>query len=111
MNTFTARKTGSDFALFVNGSNVPFGFLRDCEVCHIFESEDEELVDYIAGNIEGDMSLSEMLATVRTGYEACNADSAAIYESETFSENAWLRHSERYDAEAQADLELHNALN
>lgn len=38
------------------------------------------------------------------------ADQQKIYEAEAYAEGAWLRHAERYDPEAQHDLELHNAL-
>lgn len=108
MRNFVARREGSDFRLFVDG--VEFGRLADCEVCHIFESDDEELDGYIADRIEGDMSVREMLAEVRAGYEAWDRDQAAIAKAELYAENAWLRHSERYDHEAQADLELHDFL-
>ena len=37
-------------------------------------------------------------------------DDPRIHEAEMAAENAWLRHAERPDPEAQADLELHDFL-
>lgn len=103
-----AKRNGSDFEIFANGSKI--GRLADCEVCHVFQSDDEEIEGYIVHRIEGDMSVREMLAEIRKGYEAFDRDQASIAKAEFDAENAWLRHAERYDAEAQRDLELHDFL-
>lgn len=103
-----ARRQGSDFELFADGFKI--GRLADCEVCHVFESDDEEIEDYIANRIEGDMSVREMLAAVRAGYEAFDRDQASLAKAEAYAESAWLRHAERFDPEAQADLDLHDFL-
>ena len=108
MTNMIAKRNGSDFRLFADGFEI--GRLADCEVCHIFESDDEEIEGYIAHRIEGDMSLTEMLASVRAGYEAFNRDQASLAKAEQDAENGWLRHAERYDHEAQIDLDLHSAL-
>lgn len=94
----TARRIGSDFELFANGSRI--GRLADCEVCHVFTSDDAEMADAINAFIEGDMSPREMLAAVRTGYEQFQADMRAMHAFESSTEDAWLHHSERFDPEA-----------
>ena len=99
MTKFVARRAGSDFRLFADG--IEFGRLADCEVTHVFVSDDEQLAGYI--QIEGDMSIREMLAAVRAGYEACHADRAAEARHEMHCEGAWLRAAE-YDPEAQAEM-------
>lgn len=108
MVDLVARRDGSDLVLFADGFR--FGRLADCEVCHVFESNDEELEGFVAHRIEGDMSVREMLAEVRAGYEAYSAFVQAEAKAEAYAEGAWLRHAERYDPEAQADLALHDFL-
>jgi hypothetical protein len=101
MTKFTAKRDGSDFILKADG--VVFGRLADCEVTHIFVSEDEQLEQFVGHRIEGDMSVREMLAEVRKGYEAYAADLRAEHESEAWAENAWLRAAE-YSPEAYAEM-------
>jgi hypothetical protein len=99
MTKFIARRAGSDFNLFVDG--VQFGRLADCEVAHIFITDDERLAQYV--EIEADYSIREKLAAIRAGYEAYVADIRAEMDFERASESAWLRAAE-YCPEAQADL-------
>lgn len=107
---FTARvvRESGDVLVFKNG--VQFGRLANCEFCHVFESDDEELAERVSDGIEGDMSVREMLAVIRAAYERLDLDREAESAAEHYAENAWLRHAERYDHEAQADLDLHNEL-
>jgi hypothetical protein len=83
---FTARRAGSDFELFCAPSRVPFGKLVDCELCYVFQSDDDRLDDAIAHRLEGDMSLRELLAEVRAGYVAYDAYLAAEAEAERQTE-------------------------
>ena len=104
-----AKRDGSDFDLFADGFKI--GRLSDCEVCHIFQTEDEDLDGYVSHRIEGDMSLGEMLKEVRLGYEAYREFCRLEAQAEARSENAYVRMCEdRYDPEAQRDLELHDFL-
>jgi len=100
-DVFIARRNGSDFDLFVN--NFHFGRLADCECAHVFVSDDEELNYYIGDYIYGDMSIREMLAAIRAGYEAFRAEQLAISDAEIRAENAWLRAAE-YNAEHQDEM-------
>jgi hypothetical protein len=102
MTKFVARRAGSDFNLFADG--VRFGRLVDCEITHVFVSDDERTADYIAHRLEGDMSIREMLAEVRAGYEAMKADDAAEAAHDMACEGAWLRAAE-YDPEALAEMD------
>lgn len=106
MTDFIARRDGSDFLLFADG--IQFGRLADCETTHVFVCEDEQLAQHVY--IEGDYSIREMLAAVRAGYEAYEAEISAEAKSEREAEAAWLHHAELYDHEAQEDLALHDAL-
>jgi hypothetical protein len=101
MVNLTAQRDGSDFIVKADG--VAFGRLADCEGTHVFVSQDEQLAGYIAHRIEGDMSVREMLAEVRKGYEAFAADLRAEHEAEAWAENAWLRAAE-YSPEAYAEM-------
>lgn len=91
---FFAKRVGSDFTLFVRceGYASKIGRLADCEVTHIFESDDEELVDYV--RLEGDMSIREMLVQVRLGYVALQARHTSEAKAEMYAEGAWLRQAE-----------------
>ena len=109
-STLTAkfdRETG-DFNLFDNG--FKFGRLANCECAYVFLSDDEELEGYVVDRIEGGMSVREMLAAVRVGYDAFCKFNSDVSRAEQAAENAWLHHAERYDPEAQQDLRLHDSL-
>lgn len=108
MDMIAKRTEENSFEIFADGYKI--GILSNCEVAHIFLSEDEEIEGYIVHRIEGDMSLREMLREIRAGYESFVADQRSLAEAEMRSENAWLIHAERFDPEAQADLELHDSL-
>lgn len=107
MTNFTARRNGPDFDLYANGFR--FGRLADCEIAFVFQSDDEDLVQAVYDRHEPDFSFSELLAAVRSAYEAQEAYLRAEHEAEIAAEYAWVRHAERFDPEAQADLELHNS--
>ena len=104
MTNFIARRSGSDFLLFADG--YQFGRLANCEVTYVFVSDDERVADYIAHRLEGDMSVRELLAEVRVGYEALLADEAAEAAHDVACEGAWLRaaeHNPEHLAEMEAD--------
>jgi hypothetical protein len=101
MANLTAQRDGSDFIVKADG--VAFGRLADCEFTHVFVSEDEQLCQFIAHRIAGDMSIREMLAEVRNGYEAFADAMRAEHEAEAWAEGAWLRRAE-YDPEAYAEM-------
>ncbi len=108
MTDFIARRTGPDFTILADGFVI--GRLVDCEVTYIFTSNDDDLGDHVNSRIEADFSFSEILAAIRDGHAAHAAECLAISKAEHNAENAWLRHAERFDPEAQADLSLHDAL-
>ena len=108
MTDFIARRTGPDFTILADGFVI--GRLVDCERVWVFVSEDSDLTDHVNGRIEADFSFSERLAAIRKGHAAYEAEYRAISDAEYKAENAWLRHAERFDPEAQADLALHDAL-
>lgn len=104
-----AKRNGPDFELFADGFFI--GKLVDCEVCFVFQSEDEELEDRICHRLQGDMSVRELLAEVRAGYEDLSEFIRLEHEAEMRADEAWVRAYENYwDPEAQADLEFHNFL-
>ena len=102
MTNFVAKRRTGALDLFADGFH--FGSLVDCEVCHLFESSDEELVEMVNHNLEGDMSVREMLAVAKAAYLAQCANDAAIHRAESAAEGAWLRAAE-YDAEAQYEMD------
>ena len=52
-------------------------------------------------------TLADLLA--RDEEEAlAEREARSLYEHEHYCETAWLRHAERYDPEAQADMDLHD---
>lgn len=55
-------------------------------------------------------TLADLLAADREEAEAVadQEEARAVYEMETRAEQAWLTHAERFDPEAQADLERFN---
>lgn len=90
---FLARREGaSDFGIYSDG--VCIGHLADCEVCHVFISDDEDLAERVCDLIEGDMSLREILACVRRSFESFRADRDAETAFERDCEGAWLRAAE-----------------
>ena len=88
---------------------VPFGQLLDCETSWVFESDDEELQEWVNHSIEADMNVKEMLAVVRRCYEAMQAQAAAEAAAECYAENAWMRAAE-YDPEGLAHMEMEDAM-
>lgn len=108
MTDFIARRTGPDFTILADGFVI--GRMVDCERVWVFVSEDSDLADHVNSRIEADFSFSERLAAIRKGHAAYEAECRAISKAEHDAENAWLRHAERFDPEAQADLALHDAL-
>ena len=94
----------NDIALFEDRMTVPFGYLKNCEVCHVFQSECDQLREYIAYRIEGDMSLTEMLAQVRAGYEAYYKDLASEYNLENSADMAVERAFE-YSPDLQNEVD------
>lgn len=102
------RSTG-DFLIFRDGFEL--GRLANCEAALVFESRDDELEAYVNDRFEGGMSLHEMLNVIREQDEYLVEQCRKESEAEHRAENAWLHHAERYDHEAQADLELHNQYN
>ena len=113
---YTAKQVGSDFHLYQPSMDVPFGKLVDCEVCHIFQSPDQQLEYYVNEALEGDMSIREMLAVIRTEKDELDIQQAAEAKADIETE----RRTEIYyeggyaddacHAENQADLELHDHL-
>jgi hypothetical protein len=110
------RATG-DLLLFCDGKQ--FGRFVNCEVCHIFSCDDQALEMSVMDVLEGGMTLHQQLKAIRdTHTRYVNGtlhlqefdDYAAEGKMEMEAENAWLRHAERYDPEAQRDLELHDSL-
>ncbi len=105
MVNFIAKRRIGQLALFADGFQI--GTLNDCESCWIFEGagNDEVMEQHIADALEGDMSITEMLAEVRrvyTGFAQMYADECV---AEAHAEGAWLRAAE-YDAEAQHEMEM-----
>jgi hypothetical protein len=99
------RDTG-DVHLFCDGAQ--FARLANCEVAHVFVSDDDELADQVELQTEGDMSLRERLAIVRRCYEHLIESRIRENEAERLAECAWLRAAE-YDPEAVAEMERENA--
>lgn len=99
MTRFTAKRDGADFILKADG--IPFGRLADCEWTHVFIADDEQLDQYV--EIEGGMSIREMLTAVRAGYELAEKEFRAESEAERLTETAWLRAAE-YGPEAFAEM-------
>lgn len=62
-----ARRSGSDFDIYADGSRI--GTLADCEIAHIFISEDDEFAKHVHSRIEADMLISERLVVIREVYE------------------------------------------
>ena len=112
MTKMVAKRVGPDFHLFTDGMKVPFGKLVDCELCHIFESDDERLDYEVDAKLEGDMSLREMLDVVRKAYEAVQAGYAEEMEADRETDRRMDAFYEgRTDAcwaENQADLAAFN---
>ena len=100
-----SRDTG-DVHLFCDGAR--FGRLANCEVAHVFVSDDDELDDQVNLQIEGDMSLRERLAIVRRCYEHLAESRRSENEAERLAEDAWLRAAE-YGPEALAEMEREDA--
>lgn len=108
MVAMVARKVSvGKYEIRVDGCKV--AYLSDCEVCWIFETDDEELDEYIAAFDRGDMSVSEHLVAFRKAYEALSARDAseAVFERKC-EQDALARYE--YDPEALIDLDLHNFL-
>lgn len=108
MLNMTAKKVSEGtFEILVDGVKV--AKLSDCEVCWIFETDDEELSDYIDGFDCGDMSVREHLGAFRKAYEALASNMASEADFDTENDRRAVERFE-YDAEALIDLERHNAL-
>ena len=99
------RDTG-DVRLLCDGAQ--FGRFANCEVAHVFVSNDDELADQVSMEIEGDMSLRERLAIVRRCYDHLAESRRRENEAERLAEGAWLRAAE-YDPEALAEMEREDA--
>jgi hypothetical protein len=98
-NEFIARldRVTGDYEILVNGRSL--GRLANCEVAHIFCSDDEAFDNAVNEAFEADYSLREQFAAIRRVYEAREADEAGEAEAERIAEGAWLRTAE-YDPEA-----------
>lgn len=88
-------------------------WLRD-EAVYQFHSDDEDMAQWVDGHVRGRsrrFTREEAFALVRAGLEGYYADLRAEHQAELAGENAYVRAQEdRWDPEAQADLELHNFL-
>jgi hypothetical protein len=73
MSGFTYRKVGSDFVLSFEG--WAFGRLSDCEWTHVYEGFKG---DEISAKMEGDMSIRERLAVVKSVMSLQTAEERAI---------------------------------
>jgi hypothetical protein len=73
MGGFTYRKNGTDFVLSLDG--WVFGKLVDCEFTHVYEGFKEE---EIGNRLEGDMSIRERLAIVKSVMALQTAEERAI---------------------------------
>lgn len=75
MSGFTYRKVGSDFVLSLDG--WAFGRLADCEWTHVYEGYKGK---EISAKMEGDMSIRERLAVVKSVMACQTAEErATIY--------------------------------
>lgn len=75
MTGFTYRKSGSDFIVSLDGWS--FGRLSDCEFTHIYEGFKAE---EISARMEGDMSIRERLAVIKSVMSLQTAEErATIY--------------------------------
>lgn len=104
---FTAKLNPStgDYVLKVDGRE--FGRLSNCEVAHVFTSNDQRLMDNV--NIEGGMSIREMLAEVKRAYNALETNDIAEAKHEQACEKAYYNTIE-YDAEALAEMEMEDVM-
>jgi hypothetical protein len=73
MSGFTYRKVGSDF--FVSLDGWSFGRLSDCEFTHVYEGYKAE---EISAKMEGDMSIRERLAVIKSVMSCQTAEERAI---------------------------------
>ena len=107
MVNFIAKRQVGELKLYADGFH--FGSFKDCEVCWIFETDDEILSSAVDAKLEGDMSVMEMLAVAKEAYLGILEYDMQVSQAEANAENAWLRQAE-YDPEAQAEMEMEDAM-
>lgn len=107
MVNFIAKRSTGVLKLYADGFH--FGSLKDCEVTWLFECDDEMLEAAVNDKLEGDMSVSEMLAVAKAAYLGILEYEAEVSKAEAHAEGAYLRAAE-YDPEALAEMEMEDAM-
>jgi len=105
MTQFTMiRQVGK---LVLKADGFEFGSLVDCEVCWLFQTDDDKLMSMV--DLAGDMSVIEMLAVIKEAYINYEADCAGEAAFEKSCEQSYWNKVE-YNAEHQAEMAMQDMM-